>query len=212
MRLRAQRLTQGRRSGVRQVVLTCAVSRRRTPSPGSWLSASGVRLTARCVEEVRTIHRSVVLTWAMRGTMHLIASEDAGWFLSLLGPVMIRKSRRRHRELGLTEEVGARAVADLRDVLLAHGPMSRAEIAARLSGKGIPVEGQAIYHIVRLAALEGWSASVRTKATKGTYDLLDRWSPAPRRVDDLWLSLPAGTSRHTGPQDLTTSRHGQDFR
>jgi hypothetical protein len=62
----------------------------------------------------------------MRGTMHLIASEDAGWLLSLLGPVMVRKSRRRHRELGLTEEVGARAVADLKDVLSAHGPMSRA--------------------------------------------------------------------------------------
>ena len=43
-------------------------------------------LTSRSVDEARTQDRSVVRTWAMRGTLHLVASEDVRWMLSLLGP------------------------------------------------------------------------------------------------------------------------------
>ncbi len=200
MRLRAQRLDARAQVGVGQVVTdVCGVQ---AQDPVAEVLSIRVRpsgLTARCVEEARTVRRSVIRTWAMRGTMHLIASEDAGWLLSLLGPVMIRKSGRRLRELGLNEDVGARAVADLRDVLSAHGPMSRAEIAARLSGRGIPVEGQAIYHIVRLAALEGVVCFGPNQGDEGTYDLLDRWSPDPRRVDDPLAELARRYAMAYGP-------------
>ncbi len=161
-------------------------------------------LTARSVDEARTVHRSVVRTWAMRGTMHLVASEDAGWLLSLLGPVMIRKSRSRHRELGLTADVGARAVGFVREILEAHGPMSRAEIAGRLSEQDIPVGGQAIHHIVRLAALEGVVCFGPDDGAERTYDLPDRWPPA-RRVDDPLAELARRYLRAyapAGPDDL----------
>ena len=135
----------------------------------------------------------------MRGTMHLIASEDAGWLLTLLGPVMIRKSRGRLGELGLTEDVGARAVADLRDVLESHGPMSRAEIASRLAGKGLPVEGQGAYHLIRLAALEGVVCLGADSGGASTYDLLDRWLPVPPSVDDPLAELARRYIQAYGP-------------
>ena len=156
-------------------------------------------LTARCVEEARTVSRSVVRTWAMRGTMHLVAFEDARWMLSLLGPVMIRRSRRRHKELGLTEDIGARAVGAVREILEAHGSMSREEIAGRLEGKGLPVEGQAIYHIVRLAALEGVVCFGPERGGEGTYDLLDRWLPASSSVDDPLAELARRYVQAYGP-------------
>ena len=164
-------------------------------------------LTARCVEEARTVSRSVVRTWAMRGTMHLVAFEDARWMLSLLGPVMIRRSRRRHKELGLTEDTGARAVGAVREILEAHGSMSREEIAGRLAGKGLPVEGQAIYHIVRLAALEGVVCFGPEQGGEGTYDLLDRWLPASSSVDDPLAELARRYVMAYGPaepEDLAT--------
>ena len=163
-------------------------------------------LTARCVDEARTADRSVVRTWAMRGTMHLIASEDVGWLLPLLGPIMIRKSRRRLRELGLTEEVGARAVSDLRDVLESHGPMSRAKIASRLAGKGLPVEGQGAYHLIRLAALEGVVCLGPDSGGESTFDLLDRWLPTPHSVEDPQAELARRYIQAygpAGPDDLT---------
>ena len=141
----------------------------------------------------------------MRGTMHLIASEDAGWLLTLLGPVIIRKSRGRLGELGLTEEVGAKAVAALREVLESHGPMSRAEIASRLAGKGLPVEGQGAYHLIRLAALEGVVCLGADSGGASTYDLLDRWLPHTRSVDDPLAELARRYIQAygpAGPEDL----------
>jgi len=50
------------------------------------LSAAGLALRARTegltaegVDRARLEDRSIVLTWAMRGTLHLLAAEDHGW-------------------------------------------------------------------------------------------------------------------------------------
>ena len=190
MRLRAQRLDTRAQVGVQQVVSDlCGIQAQDAVAGALAIRVRASGLTAPSVNEARTLHRSVVLTWAMRGTMHLVASEDAMWLLRLLGPPMIRKSRRRHGELGLTEEAGSRAVGAVRETLEAHGPMSRAGIARSLAGRGLPVEGQAIYHILRLAALEGVVCFGPEQGDEGTYDLLDRWAPAPRRVDDPLADL-----------------------
>ncbi len=156
-------------------------------------------LTSRSVDEARTVGRSVVRTWAMRGTMHLLASEDVRWMLSLLGPVLIGKSMRRLTELGLAGDAGARAVAALRDALDVHGPMSRAEIADRLSVMEGPVEGQGVYHLIRLAALEGTVCIASDRDGESTYDLLDRWLPASRDVDDPLTELARRYIRAYGP-------------
>ena len=200
MRLRAQRLDARAPLGVRQVVADiCGVQAQDTVAEGLSIRVRTAGLTARDVEEARTVHRSVVRTWAMRGTMHLVASEDARWMLSLLGPVMIGKSRRRLRELGLAGDVGAKGVAAVLDLLGSDGPLSRAELAGRLPGEGIPIEGQAIYHLIRLAALEGVVCFGPDQGGEWTYDLLDRWIPAPRSVDDPKAELARGYIQAYGP-------------
>lgn len=42
----------------------------------------------------------------------------------------------------------------IQEVLAKRGPLTRAELARILADKGIPVEGQAIAHLVRYAALQ----------------------------------------------------------
>src|SRR5690349_7919277 len=54
-------------------------------------AALGVRvrsdgLTAADVEQARAEDRSVVRLWAMRSTLHLVATTDLDWLLPLLGP------------------------------------------------------------------------------------------------------------------------------
>ena len=186
--------------GVRQVVTgICGVQAQDSAAEVLSVRVRTAGLTSGSVDEARTQDRSVVRTWAMRGTMHLVASEDAHWMLSLLGPVMIRKSSRRLREFGLAEDVGAKTVAVLRNVLETEGPLSRAEIAGRLPGKGIPIEGQAIYHLIRLAALDGVVCFGPDQGGEWTYDLLDRWIPAPRSVDDPKAELARGYIQAYGP-------------
>ena len=66
--------------------------------------------TARDVEEARTTERSVVRTWAMRGTLFLVAADDLRSLMALLGPGEIRATARRYAQLGLTDQVLDRAV------------------------------------------------------------------------------------------------------
>ena len=106
-------------------------------------------------ERARVGERSVVRTWALRGTMHLLPAEDTRWILGLVGPTMVRKAQRRHRELGLTPEVYARAVPVLRRALEEHGALTRRQIAEQWAVDGLPGEGQAVPHLLSRASIGG---------------------------------------------------------
>ena len=49
-------------------------------------------------------------TWAMRGTLHLIAPAHLRGLLALIGPIMIARAARRHRELDLDAATLSRSV------------------------------------------------------------------------------------------------------
>jgi hypothetical protein len=107
----------------------------------------------------------------MRGTLHLLATEDFGWLVPLLGPVFVRKSQRRYAELGLTEEMCTNATRAIRGIL----PLTRAELAEQLAEQGLPTEGQAAYHLMRRAALEGAICFGPERGGEPTYVLIDDW-------------------------------------
>jgi hypothetical protein len=54
---------------------------------------------------------AVVRSWPMRGTLHLVAAEDLGWLLELLGPRVLAGAALRQQRLGLTEQDTERARA-----------------------------------------------------------------------------------------------------
>ena len=117
--------------------------------------------------------RALVWTWLMRGTLHLIAAEDAGWLLGLLGPTFAAKGRPRRLALGLDDALCERALEILRDVLAAEGAQTRATLAARLP---IDPGGQAPAHLLAYAALRG--VICRGPLAGGrepTYVLLEDW-------------------------------------
>lgn len=81
--------------------------------------------------------RAVVATWAMRGTLHLLAAEDVRWIVRLLGPRFAARSAGRRRQLGLDDEVCTNELAALADVLGASGPMVRADLVAAVAARGV---------------------------------------------------------------------------
>ncbi|TWD84233.1 winged helix DNA-binding protein [Kribbella amoyensis] len=101
--------------------------------------------------------RSVVRGWFMRGTLQLVATEDAGWLLGLLGPQLIRDTERRYGELGLTPDLRERGADVIESHLLDHGPTGRAALGAVLVEHGILAEpkGQAVYALIRHTGLLG---------------------------------------------------------
>ena len=62
-----------------------------------------------------------MLTWTLRGTLHLVAAEDLRWQLALCGPGAIRATKRRYEQLGLTEALRERALEEIEDILRREG-------------------------------------------------------------------------------------------
>ena len=98
---------------------------------------------------------SLVVTWLLRGTLHLVHRDDAGWLLALTAPARLAASRRRLAQEGLDERTVDRGVAVVAEALADEGPMARAGLADRLRRAGVPAEGQAVPHVLLRAALRG---------------------------------------------------------
>ena len=132
----------------------CGVNAQSAPAMMLSLRARVEGLEAADVEE--TIARGdLVRTWAMRGTLHLLDRDDMGWMVSLLGPASVARGRSRRRELGLTDEVLAKSLAELPGIFNGAS-LTRGEVVDRLAGRGIALEaGQAPYHLIAFAALNG---------------------------------------------------------
>jgi winged helix DNA-binding protein len=127
--------------------------------------------------------RSVVRTWVMRGTLHLVAAEDVGWLVGLLGPVFAAADRRRRLQLGLDDGLCERALEAL-PAVLAAGPLSRADLVRGLAAEGVRVEpdGQAPAHLVGYAAMRGLVCrGPDLDGDQASYVLLQDWVGTGRR-------------------------------
>jgi hypothetical protein len=113
------------------------------------------RLTAADIKRARTEERSLLRTWVMRMTMHLIPTEDAGWWLPLFEPGIAKWSRRRLAQLGVPPRTQERAVRAVEKMLIDDGPLTRPEVIGRLDGAGIKLDGYTRGHIAGLAVTSG---------------------------------------------------------
>jgi hypothetical protein len=111
-------------------------------------------LTAADIDRARTEERSLLRTWLMRMSIHMIDTDDAGWLLPLFEPLIERWSRRRLQQLGMvagTQDKALRTIARA----LEDGPLTRPEAAARVAEAGIALNAQTRLHIVGLAVTSG---------------------------------------------------------
>ena len=112
-------------------------------------------LTAADVDRARTEERSLLRAWMMRKTVHLIATEDAGWLLPLFSPTIVRWSRKRLTDFGLDRRGQDRALALLHRAVDAEGALTRPELAERLERAGFDTANEFKVHLWLLATLDG---------------------------------------------------------
>lgn len=154
---------------------------------GIWTRGDG--LTAANVTDARARDRSIVRLWCLRGTLHLIAAPDARWLLDLLRPGLVNANRTRRATLGLDDDATRRGVRAVVAMLGSDGCLTRAEIAERLARLDVPSHGQATFHVLWRAALDGLVCYGPDRNGEGSFVLLDDWvAPAPRRDRDAALA------------------------
>ena len=147
------------------------------------MRARSAGLDAGTVVRALESDRSIVRTWLMRGTLHVVAAEDVRWLLHLLGPFFARAGSTRHAQLGLDDDLKARGVAAIRTILTQHGPLTRYELVDRLRSRHVVLDPktQAPIHMIGLAALQGIICLGPDRDDgESTYVLLDDWVPQAR--------------------------------
>jgi hypothetical protein len=113
------------------------------------------RVTAADVTRARTEDRSLLRTWVMRMTIHLIPTDDAGWWLPLFEPEIEKWSRRRLEQLGMPARIQERALREVVRMLEQDGPLTRTEVGNRIRGIGIKLDNMTRGHIMGLAVSSG---------------------------------------------------------
>ena len=132
---------------------------------------------------------TVVRSWLMRGTLHMVPADDLRWLVSLFGPVIEARFRRRHAELGLTPDLLHR-IADAVPTVLAGTALTRAELTRALIDVGVPAptSGQGPAHLTLWASVRGLICRGPEIGAEPTYVLLDEWlagTPEPTAVAPL---------------------------
>jgi hypothetical protein len=180
----------GRRSVADLVSYLTGVQAQVLPAASLALRARRAGLAAAGVDRARTRDRSIVLCWAMRGTLHLIAAEDHGWLVPFVIERRIANAHRRLRQEGVTGAQPAKAVRSIERMLARDGPLVRAEIAERLRRQGIRTDGQAIAHLVWRAAAEGTICYGPDRGGERCFVLVRDWlEPRATKKTDLEAAL-----------------------
>jgi hypothetical protein len=200
MRAAAQRLTRESARGRQPAAIlhqVLALQAQVLSAAALGLRARSTGLRAADVTRAIDDERSIVRSWLMRGTLHLVASDDLRWLVHLLGPVVARAGATRHAQLGLGDDVKARGVSALRTILANSGPLTRYELVDRLRRRGLALDPktQAPIHLIALAAMEGVLCLGPDRGGESTYVLLDDWVPAAR-VPSREAALPELARRY----------------
>jgi hypothetical protein len=117
--------------------------------------------------------KTIVRTWAMRGTLHLVAAEDLRWLLALLAPRIIAGCARRYHELELDAPTLARSNSVLATALADGTPRSRTVLLELLEANGISTKGQRAAYMLQRASLDGLVCQGAAVRNTPTYMALD---------------------------------------
>ena len=147
-------------------------------------------------------NKTIVRTWALRGTLHFVAASDIHWLLALISPRIISKNNRRYQELKLDKKTLSHSSKILKNALNNDNQLTRSELLKILNQKGISTEGQRGAYILQRASLEGLICQGVTQFNDPSYLSLEEF-PANKIDHEAALAELAKRYFHShGPGTL----------
>jgi hypothetical protein len=138
--------------------------------------------------------RTLVKTWAMRGTLHLLPADDAGAYLALVGAVRPWERASWQKAFGATPaEVAAltEAVAEALDGrLLTRDELVDAVVRRTGSGHLEQLMRSGWGTLLKPVAWEGYLCQGPSEGTRVTFTRPDTWAPGWRGVRDPAEAAP----------------------
>ncbi len=100
--------------------------------------------------------RRILRTWAMRGTLYLVAAADIRWLVTLIAPRVRTANTRRYKQLELDDKTLARSNEVIATALQDAGgrQLTRKDLFEILEATGISTRGQRGVYMLQRASLD----------------------------------------------------------
>jgi hypothetical protein len=152
-------------------------------SQAAW--AIGMRTHASTLAQVEDAFSrgEIVRTWPVRGTMHVVAAEDAAWMTAIASARHIASDARRMRQLELTHAQIQEAGSLLEAALEGGKRLTRPQVMELWQAHGIVTEGQRAYHMLWHLAMQRRIVIAEQVNKQQSFRLLREWIPKARSFD-----------------------------
>lgn len=126
--------------------------------------------------------KQIVRTWALRGTLHVVAAPDLRWLITFLYERVTMGIQRRLNELNLDEDT-LRQSNDLIAKAVREGQaLSRAELFAILEANGLSTGGQRGVHMLHAASREGLICQIGAVRNHAIFTAIDETIPRGKQL------------------------------
>jgi hypothetical protein len=160
------------------------------------LAARSDGLRPGAVEHALVRSRTLVKTWAVRGTLHLLPAADLPLFVAAFGAYRARNVDHWMAQEGLDAATCGRLAEDIVEAL-AEGPLTRRGIAARVGDRHGARARRMIEHswggVIKRTLYEGRACFGPARGAEVTFMRTDRWLPA-RAAAALAAAAPGRVS------------------
>jgi hypothetical protein len=204
LRLHNQRIATGHFSQPEEVVKWMGAMQAQDYQQALWAVGLRTADAQRADVEQAIASRKIVLTWPMRGTMHLVPAENVKWMLELLAPRQLAADQLRLKQLELDDQILAQC-RDLFEKALSGGrPLTRSALMQLLENAGIDTQAQRGYHILWHMAQKGLICLGTMQEKEQTFVLLEEWIPQFPKLsrEEALASLAGGYFASHGPASL----------
>ncbi len=153
--------------------------------------------------------RAIVKTWAFRGTLHLLAAEDAGAYLSLLATARSWEKPAWQREFATAEQMAA--IADAATAALDGAVLTREVLAGEIIARtGDASLGEKLISgwgaVLKPLAWQGLLCNGTSQGNRVTFTSPATWLPGwkglPDPADAAAVAIPSYLGAH-GPASMT---------
>jgi hypothetical protein len=180
-RLRSQRLSDTTFDSPAQVVAWLGAVQAQDYLGALW--AIGLRVRDGSASDVeRALDQGTIIrSWPMRGTLHLVAAADARWLIELLAPKAVSAAAGRFRALGLDDGLIRRARQTLVEQLEGGKRLTRPSVYRAFERARIPTTEQRGLHLLWRLAHDRLICFGPREGKQQTIVLFDEWLPAAKR-------------------------------
>jgi len=127
-------------------------------------------------------NKSIIRTWAQRGTLHFVVPEDIYWITDLVAPKIIKSIASRYKQMELDEKLLQKSNKILLKAVIGNKAVTRKELKDILNKNKIPTNELRFNFILQRAVYDKFIVLGPRKDKEFTFVALEEWTPKTKSI------------------------------